>query len=261
MLRLALVAAIAALAFAPGVAHATRAEDEAADRFAEGILSSPHEAIPYSATAEGSGQFMLPNPGNLTALVVGCEENCRALRVQIRAAGLAPISVRAREDDPALLVVQLPDAYRRSLSNFEVTITATCESFDDHCVNRWGALARGAARTNTSALSADEWNRAGEAVALSNVRWRQRPNAEDLRFYYPTDAWRTSTPGSARLECVVAGGGALRCRAASEDPAHRGFGESARRLATLLVAEETGEDGASIVGKRVVVPIRFEPAS
>jgi hypothetical protein len=260
MLRTAFVAAIAVLACVlPGEAQATRAEDEATDRMTEGVLSIPHDSIPASAIAVGSGQFMLPNSGNLIALVIGCEANCRGLRVQVRAAGLAPIEARAPEDNPTFVALHLPEAYRNSLSNFEVSITARC-AFGEECANRWGALARGVARLNAPPLSAAEWNGGGELVRLSNLRWRQRPTAEDLRFYYPVNAWRSSTSGSARLECIVVTGGALRCRAAGESPANGGFGESARRLSTHLRVEETGEDGASLIGRRVVVPIRFQPA-
>jgi len=257
MLRTARVAAIAAMAVVFSVEARAQPQAEAMDRFTEGILMAPHDSIPASAVAEGSGQFMLPNSGNLTALVVGCEDDCLSLQVQVRAAGLAPISARAPDGDAKLVVINLPEAYRNSLSNYEVTINVAC-AFGRDCVNRWGALARGMARTGAPALSAAEWDRAGETVPLSNVRWSQRPSAEDLRFYYPVHAWRASASGSADLQCIVANTGALRCRAARESAG--GFGESARRLSTLLRVEPTGEDGASLIGRRIMVPIRFQPA-
>lgn len=256
MFKKTLIAALVALALAPTSAMAG-SDDEAHYRFIEGASAIQFDALLAGGTTDrGTAQFMLANSGNLRAIVVGCDDVCRGIRIEIRAAGLAPIAMRSNSQTPRTGIFEVPDAYRRSFSNLEIDIIIDCPQ-ERRCVYRWGALARGPAVTPRH-LSSGEWTRAGEAVTGGQIQWRQRPTAEDLRFYYPVDAWRTNLSGAATLECVVQAGGALVCRVSEETPARQGFGEAARRLSNLLRLETASADGASLVGRRIVVPIRFE---
>ena len=261
MFKPGFMAAVAASAFLLASEAAASPSDEATTRFVEGIYSIPYDSIPASATARGrSGTFMLDNPGNLTAFVVGCEDACRGISVRMRAAGLPPLAAESALRSLRTAVVTIPESYRRSVSNLEVTITIDCPR-ERLCEHRWGALARGPSMSRIGTLNSNEWNGAGETIARSRLRWSQRPTAEDLQFFYPVEAWRENLAGSADLECLIISSGELRCRAARDTPQGRGFGDAAARLSTLLRVERTDAEGQSVLGRRVIVPIRFQPPS
>jgi periplasmic protein TonB len=88
-----------------------------------------------------------------------------------------------------------------------------------------------------------------------------RPNGDDLRFFYPMQAYANNRSGSAQLQCLVAADGALRCRARNEAPAGAGFGDAARRLSTMLRVEPTDATGQSTANRQVVIPVQFSRTS
>ena len=123
-------------------------------------------------------------------------------------------------------------------------------------------LTRGVAQTMQSRglprpITEAEWTRAGETVPLSQITWAQTPTADDMRFFYPVRQWRAQQGGQARLQCLVVEAGALRCRAEGQSA----FNDAALRLATRLRAPENDAAGQPLRNRRVVVPIRFQPAS
>lgn len=254
---LAIMAAGAALMFA-SVAGANPVE-ETDDRLAEALLSTDFDGIAESSVAEhATGQpFMVANPGNASAIVVGCERRCQGISVRLRVAGLPDVVGRT---DRQSIVVRIPSTHTRTLSNFELDVDVSCGGAD--CVRHWALTTRGSApslqaRGLPRPVTDAEWTAAGEAVPLSQINWTSSPSAEDLRFFYPVRQWRAAQAGSARLQCLVARAGTLRCRAEGRSQ----FNEAAVRLATRLRAPANDASGQPLANRRIVVPIRFEPQS
>jgi hypothetical protein len=252
---LALLAAGAALMFASTAAATPR--EEADDRFTEALLTVNYSRAVEGAIVEGSSgaPIMLANPGNAAAVVVGCERRCATIQVTLRAAGMPDLALRSHSQR---LILDIPAEYTRALSNFELDIDITCGA--SACVHRWALLTRGVAQTMQSRglprpITEAEWTRAGQTVPLSQIAWQQTPTAEDMRFYYPVRQWRASQGGQARLQCLVADAGVLRCRTDGQSA----FNDAALRLSTRLRAPANDASGQPLLNRRVVVPIRFEP--
>lgn len=251
----AMVAAGAALMFAT-VASA-RPADEADDRLTEALLGIEFDGIAENTTAEASSgaPFMVTNPGNASAIAVGCERSCQGIQITLRAVGLPDVVARTSNQR---LVLNIPSTHTRALSNFEVDIDVACGGAE--CVRRWALLTRGVpaslqARGLPRPVNDAEWGAAGENVSLSQIAWQSTPTAEDLRFFYPVREWRTGQAGAARLQCLIADAGALRCRAEGQSA----FNDAALRLATRLRAPANDASGQPLANRRIVVPIRFEP--
>lgn len=260
MFRMTSFAALAAVFLLAGGAAAS--QDEATNHFLEGVAMMPHDEIETNGVGRGrSATFMIANPGNLNGFVVGCDDACRGVSVQLRASGLPPLVAGLSVDTPRTVMLAIPESHRRTLSNFEVRITIDCAGGRE-CDYIWGSLSEGRPFNSSMAtVTPAEWNGAGETLPRSSLRWVQRPSGDDLLFFYPVDALRANTAGSARLECLIVSGGRFRCRAASETPTGQGFATGALRLVTLLRVEETDAEGNSLVGRRVVLPIQFQPLS
>lgn len=257
---LAVLAASAALMFAS--AASASPTEEAGDRLAEALLSTEFEGVADSALAEGGtgAPFMVLNPGNVSAVAVGCESRCTGIRVTLRAAGLPPLAARANPESPHRLLMTVPAEYANALSNFELDVDVTCGG--GACVRQWAVLTRGARRSAEQRgmprlLTEREWDGAGETVPLSQITWQSMPTADDLRFFYPIPAWRANQGGDARLNCLIGADGALRCRAAGAGA----FSDAALKLATRLRAPTNDNAGQPLANRRVVVPFRFEPQS
>lgn len=259
MLRgLVIGAAAAMLVFGLSSAHAQRGPEEAGDRFTEAMLSVEYTDVINggAGTHAPSRAVLMPNPGNASALVLGCARSCQAPRVRVRVAGMPELVAVGRRNSPQTVVLQIPATYARSLSNLEVQFDLNCDD-PSNCPYQWALLESGPEvplhlRGLPQSITEAQWS----AAADLRPQWRQRPNGDDLRFYYPVDAWHENRGGSARLQCLVAGGGALNCRVSQEDP---GFGEAALKLATLLRVNEADAEGRSAIGRRVSVPIVFQP--
>lgn len=254
---LTVLAAGAALIFATAAAATPR--EEADDRLAEALLGIQFNGTSENVVTEGaSGQpFMVTNPGNASAVVVGCERRCQGIAITLRAAGLPDLRART---DAQRLVLEIPATHARSLSNYELDIDVECGGAN--CVRHWVMTLRGVPASAQSRglprpITEAEWNGAGEIVPLSQITWQSTPTAEDLRFFYPVRQWRASEAGEARLQCLIGNGGALRCRAVGQSA----FNDAAVKLATRLRAPETDASGQPLLNRRIVVPIRFEPQS
>lgn len=254
---LALLAVGAALMFAGTAAASPR--EEADDRFTEALLTVNYSHAVEGAVGEGGSgaPFMLANPGNAAAVVVGCERRCASIQVTLRVAGMPDLALRSTNQR---LILDIPAEYTRALSNFELDIDVACGG--SACVRRWALLTRGVAQTMQSRglprpITDAEWTRAGETVPLSQIAWAQTPTADDMRFFYPVRQWRAQQAGQARLQCLVVQAGALRCRADGQSA----FNDAALRISTRLRAPENDASGQPLLNRRIVVPIRFQPAS
>ncbi|MBS0385843.1 MAG: hypothetical protein JSS00_10900, partial [Proteobacteria bacterium] len=214
------------------------------------------------ARGQGGRAFLLPNNGAASWLVVGCEEACRAVAVNLSAAGLQPIAVSSTRENAHSVVLRIPQNYTRSLSNFEARISLSCER-QNGCYYRWALLGGGdvptlAQRGMLPAPSDAEWNAA--AAPAGALRWVSRPSGDDLRYFYPIQAWNANRSGSAQLQCIVGADGTLRCRARNEAPAGAGFGDAARMLSALLRVETTDANGQPTANRQVVIPVQFSRA-
>lgn len=254
---LAVLAAGAALMFATSAAATPR--EEADDRLTEALFGTQFSGLAENVVAEDvSGQpFMVTNPGNAGAVVVGCELRCQGIQITLRAAGLPDVTARTREQR---LVLEIPATHVRTLSNYELDIDVDCGGAN--CVRHWVLTRRGVPASSQSRglprpITEAEWNGAGETVPLSQITWQSTPTADDLRFFYPVAQWRASQAGEARLQCLIGNGGALRCRAVGQSA----FNDAAIKLATRLRAPANDASGQPLTNRRVVVPIRFQPQS
>lgn len=263
-IRALVLASIAAVSLA-GAALAVSPRDSAGDYFIAALLSTPHSSVAVYGESRGRAgrPFMMPNNGAASAVVVGCEQDCDSVTVSLSAAGLPPISVRNAPSNVHVAVLNIPTAYAHSLSNFEVRIELGC-SRPEGCYYRWALLDNGsvaplAQRGMRPAPTDAEWNAAAPPAAA--LRWVSRPSGDDLRYFYPVQAWNNNRSGSAQLQCIVIADGALRCRAHGETPSGAGFGDAARRLSTLLRVEATDTAGQPTVNRQVVIPVQFSRAA
>ena len=263
-IRTLVLASIAAVSLA-GVVWAQSARDTAGDYFVAAAMNTTHDSVLLTGESRGrAGQaFLLPNNGAASSFVVGCEETCTAVQVELRAAGLGPIIASSSASSAHVAVLHIPSNYARTLSNLEARISLSCPH-QQGCYYRWALLGAGAVPTLAqrglrSAPTDREWQ-AG-APPAGALRWVSRPNGDDLRFFYPMQAYANNRSGSAELQCLVMADGALRCRARNEAPAGAGFGDAARRLSTMLRVEPTDAAGVSTTNRQVIIPVRFARAS
>ncbi|MBN8607360.1 MAG: hypothetical protein J0L81_10605 [Caulobacterales bacterium] len=258
------VAGLAAGLLCAGQALAQTDQEYLDDRFTEALLSVRHDSLVSGPVAlQNSGApFIIENPGNAVAFVLACESRCSGVGARLSVAGMPQLRARNMDDDTHKVVLEIPQAYTRSLSNFEISVDLGCR-VERGCLHRWGLLTRGSALplSQRGVRSMPTPAELAQAARATSVQWVQQPNGEDLRFYYPARAWGSNISGSARLDCLIASGGALRCRAANEQPTYQGFGDAALKLATMLRVAERNEAGESLVGQRVSVPIQFQPGA
>ena len=249
-----------------GAAFATGARDSAGDAFFGALLSTPHDAVLTHGEFRGQGgrPFMIANPGTASAFVIGCEEACTSVRVELHAAALRPLVGESTPDHRRSVVLALPSQYARSLSNFEIRITLGCRR-EGGCNYDWALLGAGsyptpAQRGMRAAPSDAEWNAsapADGAPPAAALNWLARPTGDDLRFFYPVPAWNSNRSGSARLQCLALADGGLRCRVRDETPAGAGFGEAALGLSTLLRIAAVDAAGQPTLNRRVEIPVQF----
>jgi hypothetical protein len=263
-IRILVLASMAAMSLA-GAVWAQSARDTAGDYFVAAAMSTPHDSVLIAGESRGQAghAFLLPNNGAASAFVVGCEEACTGVQADLRAAGLGPISASSSSANTHVAVLHIPSNYARTLSNLEVRIVLSCPR-PQGCYYRWALLGAGpvptlAQRGMRAAPTDQEW--AAAAPPAGALHWVSRPNGDDLRFFYPMQAYANNRSGSAQLQCLVAADGALRCRARNEAPAGAGFGDAARRLSTMLRVEPTDATGQSTANRQVVIPVQFSRTS
>lgn len=246
-----------------GAASASPASTSADDNYLGAYMTAGRPGVvERGAGVHANGApFMLQNNGQPVTFIIGCEDRCSSIRLRVRAAGQPDFNVHNRNDDSHSLTVTLPQAFVRSLSNFEVDIDTDCGGGDE-CVSRWATVSAGpqaslASRGLPAAPTEAEWNAGVPSANAGALQWVARPDGENLRFYYPVNAWRQNRNGSARLQCLVTPTGTLRCRTSEEAPANAGFGEAARRMATAFRVAPTDANGQPTANRRVVVPVEF----
>ena len=93
--------------------------------------------------------------------------------------------------------------------------------------------------------------------SLSDVRWVRAPGARDFARYYPDRALDQEQSGRVVLDCVASASGALDCSVAEESPTGWGFGAAAMSIARQARIEPTAEDGSSVAGRHVRLPLAF----
>lgn len=246
-----------------GSASASESSTQADDNYVGAYMTAGRPGVIERGvgTRANGAPFMLQNNGQAITFIIGCEARCSNIRLRVRAAGLSDFVINNRNDDSHSLTVTVPQAFSRSLSNFEVEIDTDCGGSDE-CASRWATASAGpptslTARGLQSAPTDAEWNAGASGADAGALQWLARPDGESLRFFYPVNAWRQGRSGSARLQCLVTTSGALRCRASEESPANAGFGEAARRMSSIFRVAPTDANGQPTANRRVVVPVVF----
>lgn len=95
------------------------------------------------------------------------------------------------------------------------------------------------------------------AAPLARARLTQRPDIWVFGQEYPYLATELELDGQARLSCLVAEEGRLRCAVASATPAGVGFDVAALRIAPTYRVAETS-DGEPTLGKKMTLVLEFD---
>ena len=99
-----------------------------------------------------------------------------------------------------------------------------------------------------------------EPPTIRKPVWEELPPMEMVDKAFPQAAFDKGLGGRVVLMCGVLEGGRLEaCAVKSETPPGEGFAEAALSLAPSFRMKSTTEDGKSVAGGRVRVPIEFSP--
>jgi protein TonB len=91
-------------------------------------------------------------------------------------------------------------------------------------------------------------------------RWLAKPSGQDFLKVYPRRAMAKRLAGRAVISCSLLATGRLAdCVVAEETPAESGFGAAALRLAPKVLLSPVDQDGKSIVGGTVRIPLVWNP--
>lgn len=86
------------------------------------------------------------------------------------------------------------------------------------------------------------------------------PARPDMAFYYPERASRLELEGRVELSCQVQADGSVNaCEVISESPPGFGFGAAALKMTGRFRMKTTTEEGKSVVGSPVRIPVAFKP--
>ena len=94
-------------------------------------------------------------------------------------------------------------------------------------------------------------------VGLADVIWVREPSARDFARFYPSRALDQGRSGRVVLDCVANARGALDCSVVEESPTGWGFGDAALRIARQSRIAPRAEDGSSVAGRHVRLPLSF----
>jgi TonB family protein len=92
---------------------------------------------------------------------------------------------------------------------------------------------------------------------LSGVRWVSRPGRRDYERAFPQRALNSGQSGRVTLDCTASGSGALDCSIGNELPRGYGFGSAALNLSRQFRIAPTTNDGRSVAGGHISVPVEF----
>jgi protein TonB len=100
--------------------------------------------------------------------------------------------------------------------------------------------------------------RAPSARLITTPVWTARPTDAQIAALHPPQA--AGQQGRTVVECAVSDQGTLQaCKVVGETPAGAGFGDAAVALAKHFRIRPAADDGASLVGAHVLVPVRWTP--
>ena len=93
---------------------------------------------------------------------------------------------------------------------------------------------------------------------LTHVRWTRKPSQEDIALAYPAKAVNMGVMGDVVMNCFVTSVGTLTsCKVTSETPRGLGFADAAQDLSSIFALAPTTEQGESVAGGTISVPISF----
>lgn len=95
---------------------------------------------------------------------------------------------------------------------------------------------------------------------ITKPTWIRRPTAYEMVDAYPRRAWRQGVSGRSTLVCRIRADGTLTaCEAKNETPAGEGFGEAVLKLAPRFQMAPTTDEGGSVEGAVVMIPVVWHP--
>jgi TonB family protein len=94
---------------------------------------------------------------------------------------------------------------------------------------------------------------------LPSPHWVRTPNGDDFARVYPSAAMRRGIEGHTTMRCDVKADGTLtNCVVTEETPKGAGFGDAALKLAPKFRMTPTTDDGKSVEGGSVIIPISWK---